>query len=144
MGNIPFGITEDLLLQFFNEKMYHAGLVSGPGNAITSVQINHDKNFAFLEFRCVDECTNALVFDGTILQGQNLRIRRPNGYASLLTVVENNKTSQAAPCVLASNSGFIHKDNPHKLFIGGIPSYLNEGQVRYNVAINLEPIVSGS
>ena len=115
--------------------------MSGPGNAITSVQINHDKNFAFLEFRCVDECTNGLVFDGTILQGQNLRIRRPNGYASLLSVVENNKAISAAPCVIATNSGFIHKDNPHKLFIGGIPSYLNDGQVRYNV-VNLQPIRS--
>ncbi|KAI6653543.1 Splicing factor u2af large subunit [Oopsacas minuta] len=129
VGNIPFGITEDLLLQFFNEKMHQSGLVSGPGNAITSSQVNHDKNFAFLEFRCVDECTNALVFDGTMLQGQNLRIRRPNGYASLLTVVENNKLNPPPPSIPGS-IGFVHKDNPHKLFIGGIPCYLNDGQVQ--------------
>lgn len=128
MGNIPFGLNEDLLMQFFNDKMHQSGLVSGPGNSITSSQVNHDKNFAFLEFRCVDECTNALVFDGTILQGQNLRIRRPNGYASLLTVVENNKLN---PPTVPPGGGFIHKDNPHKLFIGGIPCYLNESQVSY-------------
>ncbi len=51
IGNIPFGITEDLMINFFNEKMQQSGLISAPGNPVLAVQINMDKNFAFVEVR---------------------------------------------------------------------------------------------
>ena len=116
--------------------MHQSGLSSGPGNSITTVQVNHDKNFAFFEFRCVDECTNALVFDGTMLQGQNLRVRRPNGYASLLSIVESSKAGTTMPTQTFTNMSGVsygQKDNPNKLFLGGIPCYLNDSQVRYSI-----------
>ncbi len=77
VGNIPFGVTEvkssaalfsDLLLtliwsrcsvcfrppqesmaEFFNAQMRLAGLSQAPSNPVLAVQINQDKNFAFLE-----------------------------------------------------------------------------------------------
>lgn len=49
IGNIPFGITEDLVINFFNEKMQESGLTSAPGYPVLAVQINMDKNFAFVE-----------------------------------------------------------------------------------------------
>lgn len=49
IGNIPFGLTEDLMVNFFNEKMKEANLMSAPGNPVLAVQINMDKNFAFIE-----------------------------------------------------------------------------------------------
>ena len=49
IGNIPFGLTEDLMINFFNEKMKEANLMSAPGNPVLAVQINMDKNFAFIE-----------------------------------------------------------------------------------------------
>ena len=51
IGNIPFGITEDLMITFFNEKMQEANLCSAPGYPVLAVQINMDKNFAFVEVR---------------------------------------------------------------------------------------------
>ena len=45
-----------------------------------AVQVNLDKNFAFLELRSVDEATQAMAFDGIIFQGQSLKIRRPRDY----------------------------------------------------------------
>ena len=100
VGNIPFGITEDAMVKFFNEKMVDSKLCSAPGNPVLAVQINMDKNFAFcevlsyeggeknfklclffvLQFRSVDETTNAMAFDGINLQGQSLKIRRPKDY----------------------------------------------------------------
>lgn len=53
IGNIPFGITEDLVITFFNEKMQESGLTSAPGYPVLAVQINMDKNFAFVEV-CLD------------------------------------------------------------------------------------------
>ena len=65
IGNIPFGITEvsslffniffiffylqELMVNFFNEKMLEAKLCSAPGLPVLAVQINMDKNFAFIE-----------------------------------------------------------------------------------------------
>ncbi len=49
IGSIPFGISEDAMLKFFNEKMAVAQLGTAPGPPILAVQINMDKNFAFVE-----------------------------------------------------------------------------------------------
>ncbi|KAA8585506.1 hypothetical protein FQN60_004200 [Etheostoma spectabile] len=79
VGNIPFGVTEESMAEFFNAQMRLAGLSQAPSNPVLAVQINQDKNFAFLEVRVVS------------------------------TVVP---------------------DSPHKLFIGGLPNYLNDDQVK--------------
>lgn len=92
-------------MNFFNDKMLEAKLCSAPGLPVLAVQINMDKNFAFIEvtssctsydlslcfslslslsqFRSVEETTNAMAFDGIVLQGQSLKIRRPKDYAPI-------------------------------------------------------------
>merc|ERR1712183_966565 len=80
VGNIPFGVTEDAMMDFFNNQMRIAGLAQAPGDPILAVQINLDKNFAFLEFRSVDETSQALAFDGINFMSQSLKIRRPSDY----------------------------------------------------------------
>nr|XP_019835207.1 PREDICTED: splicing factor U2AF 65 kDa subunit isoform X2 [Bos indicus] len=89
VGNIPFGITEEAMMDFFNAQMRLGGLTQAPGNPVLAVQINQDKNFAFLEFRSVDETTQAMAFDGIIFQGQSLKIRRPHDYQPLPGMSEN-------------------------------------------------------
>ena len=37
------------MVNFFNEKMLEAKLCSAPGLPVLAVQINMDKNFAFIE-----------------------------------------------------------------------------------------------
>lgn len=49
VGNIPFGISEDEMMEFFNQQMHLSGLAQAPGNPILACQVNLDKNFAFLE-----------------------------------------------------------------------------------------------
>uniref|UniRef100_A0A1I8JN65 RRM domain-containing protein n=1 Tax=Macrostomum lignano TaxID=282301 RepID=A0A1I8JN65_9PLAT len=71
IGNIPFGVSEEQMMDFFNE------------------QINLDKNFAFLEFRSVDETTQALALDGINFMGQSLKIRRPRDYVPLPGLQDN-------------------------------------------------------
>ena len=51
IGGVPFGATEEAMMEFFNQQMHMAGLATGPGNPVLAVQINLDKNFAFLEIR---------------------------------------------------------------------------------------------
>ena len=39
------------MLRFFNDKMVESNLLAAPGNPVLAVQINMDKNFAFVEVR---------------------------------------------------------------------------------------------
>ncbi|KAI9539752.1 U2 small nuclear RNA auxiliary factor 2 [Dissostichus eleginoides] len=122
VGNIPFGVTEESMAEFFNAQMRLAGLSQAPSNPVLAVQINQDKNFAFLEFRSVDETTQAMAFDGIIFQGQSLKIRRPHDYRPLPGISE--QPAFHVPGVVST----VVPDSPHKLFIGGLPNYLNDDQ----------------
>uniref|UniRef100_A0AAR2J4N8 RRM domain-containing protein n=1 Tax=Pygocentrus nattereri TaxID=42514 RepID=A0AAR2J4N8_PYGNA len=122
VGNIPFGVTEESMAEFFNTQMRLAGLSQAPSNPVLAVQINQDKNFAFLEFRSVDETTQAMAFDGIIFQGQSLKIRRPHDYRPLPGISE--QPAFHVPGVVST----VVPDSPYKLFIGGLPNYLNDDQ----------------
>ncbi|XP_057341099.1 splicing factor U2AF 50 kDa subunit-like [Microplitis mediator] len=116
VGNIPFGVSEKDMMEFFNKQMHLNGLAQAEGNPVLTCQINVEKNFAFLEFRSIDETTLAMSFDGIFYAEQCLKIKRPHDY-------------QAIPGV----SDYQSKDameSPHKLFIGGLPTYFTEEQVK--------------
>ena len=49
IGGVPFGATEDAMMEFFNQQMHMAGLATGPGNPVLAVQINLDKNRPFID-----------------------------------------------------------------------------------------------
>lgn len=40
---------QESMMDFFNAQMRLGGLCQAPGNPVLAVQINQDKNFAFLE-----------------------------------------------------------------------------------------------
>lgn len=48
-------------------QMHLCNLAQAPGNPVLVCQINLDKNFAFIEFRSIDETTAGMAFDGKIL-----------------------------------------------------------------------------
>uniref|UniRef100_H2Z1Z9 Splicing factor U2AF subunit n=1 Tax=Ciona savignyi TaxID=51511 RepID=H2Z1Z9_CIOSA len=124
VGNIPFGVTEDAMMDFFNNQMQIAGLTQAPGQPILAVQINLDKNFAFLEFRSVDETTHALAFDGINFMNQSLKIRRPSDYKPLPGSLD--QPAIHLPGVIST----VVQDSQHKMFIGGLPNYLSDDQVK--------------
>ena len=121
VGNIPFGCNEDAMLDFFNQQMHLCGLAQAQGNPVLACQINLDKNFAFIEFRSIDETTAGMAFDGINFMGQQLKIRRPRDYQPITTNYE------AMGRMPVSN---IVVDSPFKLFIGGLPNYLTSDQVK--------------
>ena len=116
-----------------------------------------------LQFRSIDETSQAMAFDGINFKGQTLKIRRPHDYhptpggstenpAAMSGSAEKRGTSMhdtsnitkdtflLKKVILCSRSSFwfcsslvstIVPDTPHKLFIGGLPNYLNEEQVSY-------------
>merc|ERR1719510_449813 len=124
VGNIPFGVAEEEMIKFFNQQMHLSGLAQAEGNPVLACQINLDKNFAFLEFRSIDETTQAMAFDGINFKGQSLKLRRPRDYQPMPGLTENPSMN------VAGVVGTMVPDSPNKIFVGGIPNYLNEDQVR--------------
>lgn len=101
--------------------MHLCGLAQAPGNPVLACQINLDKNFAFIEFRSIDETTAGMAFDGINFMGQQLKIRRPRDYQPI------NTSLDALGRMPVSN---IVVDSPNKIFISGLPSYLTAEQVK--------------
>lgn len=159
VGNIPFGVTEDEMMAYFNDQMHLSALAQAAGNPVLACQINLDKNFAFLEFRSIDETTQAMAFDGINFKGQSLKIRRPHDYQPMPGMTDgggsgggggsngggnnfgggngnnfgggggggHNRSNQMGP--VSGVISTVVPDSPHKIFIGGLPNYLNEDQV---------------
>ncbi|KAI8879026.1 hypothetical protein K501DRAFT_227442 [Backusella circina FSU 941] len=121
VGQIPFGIEEKPMADFFNLTMKQMNLADT--TPVTAVQINHDKNYAFVEFQSPEQATLAMAFDGIMFQGQTLKIRRPKDYQP--PVDGEYADIQQLPGLVSTNV----PDTPNKIFIGGLPVYLNEDQV---------------
>ncbi|ORZ21824.1 hypothetical protein BCR41DRAFT_350084 [Lobosporangium transversale] len=123
-GNLPMGINEESLANFFNQTMMSMNLTTGGGAPVLSVHINYEKNYAFVEFRTPEEATAAMAFDGIVFQAQSLKIRRPKDYQP--PEGTNQEVPQIhVPGVISTNV----PDSENKIFIGGLPLYLNDEQV---------------
>lgn len=122
VGNLPLGVTEEGMMEFFNEQIKLKEYTQAEGDPIIAVQINTDKNFAFLEFRSVEETNQGLNLDGIVYHGFALKLRRPRDYVPLPTAFDG--------IVSSSMTAGIVQDTPHKLFVGGLPQYLGEDQVK--------------
>ncbi|KAF7356712.1 U2 snRNP auxiliary factor large subunit [Mycena venus] len=123
IGSITPEVTEQNLADFFNVKMEEMKIgTGGPGNPVLAVQCNYEKNYAFVEFRSAEDATSAMAFDGIIFINGPLKIRRPKDYGGMDL---SNSPGVHVPGVVSTNV----PDTINKVFVGGLPSYLNEEQV---------------
>ncbi|KAI0073271.1 hypothetical protein K474DRAFT_1678020 [Panus rudis PR-1116 ss-1] len=122
IGSITPEINENNLADFFNQKMKEMNIGTGaPGNPVLAVQCNYEKNYAFVEFRSAEDATAAMAFDGIIFLNGPLKIRRPKDYGGPDAMGPN----MHVPGVVSTNV----PDSENKIFVGGLPTYLNEEQV---------------
>jgi len=124
VGNLPANVTEIEILEFFNNAMLNANATTNSGSPVVSAILNPEKAYAFLEFRTVDEATTGMNLDGITFRGQPLRIRRPKDYAPLPEGAEQPASANIQ--IVSTNVA----DTPYKIFVGGLPSHLNEGVVK--------------
>jgi len=123
IGNIGYEANEQNLCAFFNQKMKEMNFATEDhGDPAISAQVNPEKGYAFVEFRSIDEATKAMSFDGIVFHGTSLKIRRPKDYAGPDV---NPPQALHVPGVISTNV----PDGPNKIYIGGLPTYLNEEQV---------------
>jgi len=119
---------------YFNQVMAAIeGNTAGPGDAVLNVYINHDKKFAFVEMRSVEEASNAMALDGIMFEGAPVKVRRPTDYnPSLAAALGPSQPSPnlnlAAVGLTAGSTGGL--EGPDRIFVGGLPYYFTEAQVR--------------
>jgi len=130
VGNIPEGIGDEELVAFFNTAMTSSPVPLKVTPPVVGAQLNREKSFAFLEFAAIDDATAGMALDGITLEGQSLKVRRPKDYVPLPAQEVYTKPSVYIPGIVSTNV----PDSPNKIFIGGLPSYLNEEQVKELVA----------
>lgn len=134
VGGLPPLANEQTIATFFSQVMAAiGGNTAGPGDAVVNVYINHEKKFAFVEMRTVEEASNAMALDGIIFEGVAVRVRRPTDYNP--SVAATLGPSQPSPHLNLAAVGLTPgalggADGPDRVFVGGLPYYLTEVQIK--------------
>ncbi|KAL6542859.1 hypothetical protein OROHE_010379 [Orobanche hederae] len=104
VGGLPPLANEQTISRFFSHVMNAVGGNSaGPGDAVVNVYINHEKKFAFVEMRTVEEASNAMALDGIVFEGVSVRVRRPTDY--ILSAAAPLGPSQPSPYLNLAAAG---------------------------------------
>ncbi|CAM6113217.1 unnamed protein product [Calypogeia fissa] len=140
VGGLPPMANEQTIATFFSQVMAAVGgNTAGPGDAVVNVYINQEKKFAFVEMRTVEEASNAMALDGIIFehascQGVSVRVRRPSDYnpsmAATLGPSQPSPHLNLAAVGLTPGSAAGGADGPDRIFVGGLPYYLTEVQIK--------------
>ncbi|XP_073122435.1 splicing factor U2af large subunit B-like isoform X1 [Henckelia pumila] len=134
VGGLPPSANEQSVATYFSHVMSAiGGNTAGPGDAVVNVYINHEKKFAFVEMRSVEEASNAMALDGIMFEGAPVKVRRPSDYnPSLAATLGSSQPSPnlnlAAVGLTPGSAGGL--EGPDRIFVGGLPYYFTEGQVR--------------
>lgn len=80
IGNMPEGINEMQLIEFFNGEMNKRGWTNTQLPGLPCVQARINGRFAFVEFRSVEETDKGLQMSGANFNGCSLRVGRPKAY----------------------------------------------------------------
>lgn len=141
VGGVAPTTTETDVTTFFNNALVAVNGTNGEeGPPVVNSYINIEKKFAFVEFRSVEETSNALALDGVVIDGVPVRVRRPNDYNAQLAAglgpsTPNPSLDLAAigldPSSLQRSAATnILQEHEDRIFIGGLPYFLEEPQVR--------------
>jgi hypothetical protein len=138
IGNLPPMMSEAQIQQVFTDAIRTA-LVSSDNNnninvhndpnPILNVYMHNERRFCFIEFKTVEMTTACMALDGLMVQGQTLKVKRPNDYNALAAPKIH---PSSMPELDVSRLGIISRtvvDGPNKIFIGGLHYHLQEHQV---------------
>lgn len=134
VGGLPPSANEQTIATFFSQVMTAiGGNATGPGDAVVNVYINHEKKFAFVEMRSVEEASNAMALDGISFEGVSVRVKRPTDYNPSLAAALG--PSLPSPHLNLAAVGLVPgavagTEGPDRIFVGGIPYYFNEEQMK--------------
>ncbi|KAI8901634.1 hypothetical protein BC833DRAFT_576675 [Globomyces pollinis-pini] len=120
-GNLPDSTKEEELVEWVCNSYENLNIPgSEPGRVALSANMYHEKNYAFVNFRTPEETTSALALDNGDFKGSLLKVRRPKDYMA------GEEDPNYIPGVISS----VVQDTMFKVFIGGLPAYVTEDQVK--------------
>ncbi|XP_075090963.1 splicing factor U2af large subunit B isoform X2 [Nicotiana tabacum] len=134
VGGLPPLANEQTISAFFSHVMSAVGGNSaGPGDAVVNVYINHEKKFAFVEMRTVEEASNAMALDGVVFEGVSVRVRRPTDYNPSLAAALG--PGHPSPHLNLTAAGLMpgatgDAEEPDRIFVGGLPYLFTEVQIK--------------
>lgn len=130
LGNLPPNVHEQEVHDFFLDALCTTMETPLEEDPILSVYINHERCFAFLEFKSVEMTTAGLQLDGIDINGKGkVHVKRPNDYNPLTAPKIH---ASKIPILNVGKLGIIGKtvpDGPNKVFVGGLHYHLTEDQV---------------
>ncbi|KAF3656852.1 Splicing factor U2af large subunit B, partial [Capsicum annuum] len=134
VGGLPPTANVQSVAMYFNHVMSAiGGNTAGPGDTVVNVHINHEKKFALVEMRSLEEASNAMALDDIIFEGTQVKVRRPTGYNPSLAATigpsqpNPNLNLAAAGLYPGSTGGLEGRDY---IFVGGLPYYFSEALIR--------------
>lgn len=143
VGSLPISANELSTSGFFNQALHAiGGAVDQPGDPVLNTYFNTEKRFAFVEFRTIEETSNALALAGVMMDSQPIRVRRPNDYnaasaAPLGPALPSPSLNLAAVGMTGLSSADATattavppEDQANRLFIGGLPYFLTDPMVK--------------
>ncbi|KAB1221928.1 Splicing factor U2af large subunit A [Morella rubra] len=137
VGGLPPMANEQTIATFFSQIMAAIGGNSaGQGDAVVNVYINHEKKFAFVEMRTVEEAREGGIATNDMRHsplGVAVRVRRPTDYNPALAAAlgpsqPNPHLNLAAVGLTPGVTGGA--EGPDRIFVGGLPYYFTEVQIR--------------
>ena len=133
VGGLPPMANEQMVSAFFSQALVEIG-GAATADAVVNVYINFEKRFSFVEFRTVEETSNALALDQVLFEGHHIRVRRPNDYNAQAAAAFG--PTQPKPGLNLEKVGLTPGPpaggpsalSPDRIFVGGLPYYLDEDQ----------------
>jgi hypothetical protein len=126
VGHVNSSTTTEALAALISEKVAAAGVTpwhteaSGTlGKMIETCHVS-EKGFAFLECVALEDVNAVLAFDGVLIDGRNIKLRRPKDYLAEENPLVTNGTiddNYRATYDVIINPRVI--DSPTKIFLGG-------------------------
>lgn len=89
VGNLPPGITQQLLMNIINDAMIRLDVIEEPGNPVISTWISTDGHYAFVEFRNADEANLGFRLHGMKISNSEIKIGRPRAYEGTMQAIGN-------------------------------------------------------
>lgn len=145
IGNLPPGVSEAAVVQFFNGALLAAAGVDyavaaasgqfpvlkaevGPRRTDVAGQFLPDHGYCFVEFRTIADATICLKLDGISFNGYQLKVGRPNDY-----IIVPKGQDMSTPQALASGSvvSQLAKLAPEtKVYATDLPATMTEAELR--------------
>lgn len=97
VGNLPPGITQQLLMNIINEAMLRLEVITEPGNPVISTWISTDGHYGFVEFRNADEANLGFRLHGMNINGSEIKIGRPRAYEGTISAIDANNGNSLNP-----------------------------------------------